>query len=162
MKQTIVVVLSILLFSACHSSKKVTIAPSSEDDTSVNTPSSKGVSFEDNKSLTLSTILEKAKTEHKLVFVDAYATWCAPCKLMEKEVFPNSETGVYFNQNFISYKLNVEKNNGPTVKLLYDISVLPTLLFLDAEGNVLERADNSITISELNNLAKKAVRGVKK
>jgi thiol:disulfide interchange protein len=157
MKQIIVLFLSISLFMACNSSKKVIVSPSSNDETSVNPPSSSGISFEENKSITLSSILERAKTEKKLVFLDAYASWCAPCKLMDKEVFPNSATGIYFSKNFISYKLNVEKNNGPTVKLLYDVTTLPTLLFLDADGNVLERANNSITISELNRLAKSAV-----
>ena len=156
MKQSILVILAIILFAACHS-KKIIVSPSATDDEpSVNAPSSSGVSFKENKNFMLSDILAQAKAEHKLVFVDAYATWCAPCKLMDKEVFPNSATGLYFNQNFISYKLNVEKNNGPTVKLLYEINVLPTLLFLDAEGNVLEKAENSITISELNSLARKA------
>ena len=157
MKQINLITLSILLLAACHSNKKIPVAPSQKEETSVNPPSAQGIFFEENQSLMLSAILEKAKAEHKLVFVDAYATWCAPCKLMEKEVFPNAATGEYFNENSISYKLNVEKNNGPVVKLLYEINVLPTLLFLDAKGNVLERANNSITISELNNLAKKAV-----
>ena len=157
MKQSILVILAVVLFAACHS-KKIIVSPSTTDEeTTVNVPSSSGVSFKENKDFLLSTILAQAKAEHKLVFVDAYATWCAPCKLMDKEVFPNSATGLYFNQNFISYKLNVEKNNGPTVKLLYEINVLPTLLFLDAEGNVLEKVENSITISELNSLARKAM-----
>ena len=158
MKQNILAILAIVLLAACHSAKKVIVKPSRiDEETTVNVPSSSGVNFQENKNLMLSTILEQAKTENKLVFVDAYATWCGPCKLMDKEVFPNSETGIYFNQHFISYKLNVEKNNGPTVKLLYEIKVLPTLLFLDAEGNVLEKAENSITISQLNSLARKAV-----
>ncbi len=154
MKQIISLFLSISLFAACNSSKKVVVVPSVETEVK---SSSSAISFEENKNITLRDILEKAKTEKKLVFVDAYATWCGPCKLMDKEVFTNTATGIYFNKYFISYKLNVEKNNGPTVKLLYDINVLPTLLFLDADGNVLERANNSITISELNSLAKKAV-----
>ena len=158
MKHSILAILAVVLFAACHSAKKVTVKPSrTNEETTVNVPSSSGVNFQENKNFMLSAILEQAKAEHKLVFIDAYATWCGPCKLMDKEVFPNGATGVYFNQHFISYKLNVEKNNGPTVKLLYDINVLPTLLFLDAEGNVLEKAENSITISQLNSLARKAV-----
>ncbi len=89
--------------------------------------------------------------------MDVYATWCAPCKLMDKEVFTHSPTADFFNKNFISYKVNIEKNNGETLKLLYEISVLPTLLFLDANGNVLVKQQNSVTISGLKALANQAL-----
>ena len=37
--------------------------------------------------------LDKAKLEGKIVFVDAYTTWCGPCKRMSKNVFPKKEVG---------------------------------------------------------------------
>ena len=36
-----------------------------------------GVNFEQ---LTFDEALSKAKAENKLVFMDCYTTWCAPCK----------------------------------------------------------------------------------
>lgn len=42
-----------------------------------------GIKFEDTN---FSTILAKAKKENKLIFIDAYASWCGPCKLMVKNV----------------------------------------------------------------------------
>ena len=41
--------------------------------------------------------LEKAAAEDKLIFVDAYAEWCGPCKVMAARVFPDAEVGDYFN-----------------------------------------------------------------
>jgi thiol:disulfide interchange protein len=102
-------------------------------------------------------VLAKAKAEKKLVFIDAYATWCGPCKLMDRNVFTHSPTADFFNKNFISYKVNVEKDNGSTVQVLYDISALPGLLFLNANGDLLLKEQNSITISQLKSLANKAI-----
>ena len=38
-------------------------------------------------------ILEIAKKENKLVFVDNYTSWCGPCKKMVSEIFPLKEVG---------------------------------------------------------------------
>ena len=42
-------------------------------------------------------ILAKAKEEDKLIFVDAYAAWCGPCKKMARDVFTKPEVGEFFN-----------------------------------------------------------------
>jgi thioredoxin 1 len=156
----IIFLCTLFLIVSCTTTKKITPTPSDDttSDTVVEeaTPSTTWA-FQNNNSQTLDAVLTKAKAEHKLVFMDAYATWCAPCKLMDKEVFTHSPTADFFNKNFISYKVNIEKNNGETLKLLYDISVLPTLLFLDANGKVLVKQQNSVTISGLKALANQAL-----
>ena len=53
--------------------------------------------------------IETAKKEHKLIFVDAYAEWCGPCKRMAKEVFTQKELGDFFNKYFINVKMDMEK-----------------------------------------------------
>jgi thioredoxin 1 len=149
--------LLVTLFLISCGTRKVATPPTEIVTEEIPTYSSKKISFVENSSKTLSEILEQAKAEKKLVFVDAYATWCAPCKLMDKSVFTDPATATFFDKNFLSYKINIEKNNGPTVKLLYSVEVLPTLLFLDADGNVINKAENSIGITELNDLAKEAI-----
>ena len=81
--------------------------------------------------------LAKAKAENKMVFMDCYTVWCGPCKALAKNVFPQKEVGDYFNANFINLKMDMEKGEGPALLKQYNVKGFPTLLFLDAEGNVL-------------------------
>ena len=46
-------------------------------------------------------ILEIAKKENKLVFVDTYTSWCMPCKYMANTIFPKKEMGDYLNERFV-------------------------------------------------------------
>lgn len=101
-------------------------------------------------------VLEAAKAENKLVFVDFYTTWCLPCKLMDEDVFTDQEFGTFMNDNFINYKIDAEKGGGPDLALVYQVMVFPTLLFLDSNGRVLVRKDGAAYQTELRKLAAQA------
>ncbi|WP_228376261.1 thioredoxin family protein [Chryseobacterium sp. IHB B 17019] len=100
--------------------------------------SAQGIKFEEGK---FSDILAKAKQEKKLVFIDGYTSWCAPCKLMVKNIFPLQTVGDYYNSNFINAKFNMEKGEGIAIAKKYKISRYPTYLFLDGDGNVVHTAN---------------------
>ena len=80
--------------------------------------------------------MAKAKKEKKELFVDFYADWCQPCKLMASEVFTLPEVGEYFNKNFVSIQMNVEAPENKTIVQKYKVEVLPTLLFINGKGEV--------------------------
>lgn len=85
-------------------------------------------------------VLKKAKIENKLIFIDAYTTWCGPCKMMAKNVFTDAEVGTFFNQNFINVKLDMEKEPGLSLKSKLSVTAYPTLIFIDANEKVEHKA----------------------
>lgn len=103
--------------------------------------SAAGIQFETG---TWAEILAKAKQQNKYVFVDAYTTWCGPCKWMDKNVFPTAEAGDYFNKNFVNAKIDMEKGEGLEIAKTYAVQAYPTYLFVDGDGNLIHRVVGSM------------------
>lgn len=79
--------------------------------------------------------VETAKQEGKMVFVDFYADWCGPCKMMAKDVFPQKQVGDYFNAKFVCLKLNAEKE-GRVLAKRFRVTAYPTFVVVDTDGKV--------------------------
>lgn len=84
-------------------------------------------------------LLEKAKSQGKIIFVDAYADWCGPCKMMDRDVFSDESVGEFFNTTFVNVKMDMEKGEGPGLAQLYNVRAYPTFLFIDGDGNLVHR-----------------------
>ena len=85
-------------------------------------------------------ILQKASDEGKIIFMDAYAVWCGPCKMMDKNVFADPAVGEYFNKNFVNAKIDMEKGEGIALSQKYGVRAYPTFLFIDGDGELVHRA----------------------
>lgn len=105
-----------------------------------------GIEFEHG---TFTEALAKAKAQNKLVFMDCYTTWCGPCKMLAKNVFPQKEVGDVFNKQFVNLKIDMEKGEGPALAKTYGIKAFPTLLFMDAEGKVLHKVVGGTDVAGL-------------
>ena len=81
-------------------------------------------------------VLQKAKSDNKLVFVDIYTDWCVPCKRMEKEVFSLKNVSDTFNGKFINYRINAEKGEGIDVAKRYGVGGYPYFTFVDGNGTL--------------------------
>lgn len=84
-------------------------------------------------------VLEQATREKKVVFVEFYASWCAPCKVMEEDVFTQPLVAQYLNSNFLNFHTDFDSPAGQTIAAIYEVEKLPTVLFLAPNGVVLER-----------------------
>jgi uncharacterized protein YyaL (SSP411 family) len=94
-------------------------------------PESTGVQFiEEN----WTTALQKAKSQNKLVFLDIYATWCGPCKMLKQYTFSDTSVGNFFNRNFVNVSVDGEKGVGPQLAQQFSIEGYPSLIITDAEG----------------------------
>lgn len=112
-----------------------------------------GIKFEDTN---FTTILAKAKKENKLVFIDAYASWCGPCKLMVKNVFPQKPVGDYYNAHFVNAKIDMEKGEGVDLAKKYNVKAFPTYLFVDGNGEVVHRTLGYVEENDFIQFAKDA------
>ena len=96
----------------------------------------KGIQFTDAK---WAEILKKAKAENKIIFFDAYTTWCGPCKLMQKNVFTRDDVAAVFNKDFINVKYDMESGEGLKLASKYPLEAYPTLFFIDPDGKIVKQ-----------------------
>lgn len=82
---------------------------------------------------------EMAKKQKKLIFIDAYTSWCGPCKKMANTVFKNDTVADYFNKTFINTKFDMEKGEGIALAKRYEIKAYPTFLVVDADGKLVHK-----------------------
>jgi thioredoxin-related protein len=98
-------------------------------------------------------VKQKAKAENKYIFIDAYTTWCGPCKMMDKYVYTNDTVGDFFNQHFIAVKAQMdqtEKDNqiikgwykdAEQIQRDYSVIAYPSLIFLSPESTILYKQE---------------------
>lgn len=82
-------------------------------------------------------IVTKAKQVNKPIFLDAFASWCGPCKWMSKNIFPNDTVGDFYNKNFVSTKIDMEKGEGVELARKFQVSAYPTFLYISPDGETL-------------------------
>ncbi|TXF89580.1 thioredoxin [Neolewinella aurantiaca] len=101
--------------------------------------------------------LVKAETEGKLIFVDAYTTWCGPCKRMSANVFPVAEVGDVFNANFINVKLDMEKAESVSFRKVHPVRAYPTLFWINGKDEAVHTSVGGKQVNTLIAAAKEAI-----
>ncbi|MCS3800132.1 thioredoxin family protein [Niastella sp. OAS944] len=127
-----------------------------------------GIDFE--KSLSWKQTLAKAKEENKFIFIDAFASWCGPCKKMDREVYVNDTVGNYFNDKFISIKVQMDKTkndnafvqswyaDAAALNKQYRVQGYPSLIFLSPSGIIVHQVLGYQSVKELIAVAQTATK----
>ncbi len=82
--------------------------------------------------------MDRAKAEGRPLMVDVFATWCGPCKELDAKVFqsPGAEEAL---SAFVALKVDAEAGEGPAFVERHHVVGYPTVLFLDSQGNEIDR-----------------------
>ncbi|MBD8487756.1 thioredoxin family protein [Echinicola sp. CAU 1574] len=93
-------------------------------------------------------VLDEAKEQKKLIFVDLYFEGCMPCEKMAKEVFPHPEVSKLLESDFISFKSDVFKEeDGALLSRKFGATGFPSFVFLNHEGKVLDVASGYLNVN---------------
>ena len=92
--------------------------------------------------ITLEEALAKAKAEGKYVLINFHTSTCAPCRKMEKEVFPTPKCGEYINKHFVPIAIDGEDDGiGTEHAKKFQVFIFPSYLVLSPnefkEGEIL-------------------------
>lgn len=101
--------------------------------------------------------LAKAKEEGKIIFVDAYAEWCGPCKRMAANVFTDAAVGEFYNKHFINMKIDMEKPESIVFRKTHSVSAYPTLLFIDYDDSEVHKKVGALDVPRFIELGEKAL-----
>ena len=102
--------------------------------------------------------LKKAAAENKPIFMDIYATWCGPCKMLKKKTFANKAAGTYFNANYISVSFDGENGDGVMLANKFHITGYPTLIILSKTGELINLQTGYVDADELVTFGKQSYR----
>jgi len=120
--------------------------------------------------LTWEEAMERSQVEKKKMIVDIYTDWCTWCKKMDQTSFSDSVVVNYLNENYYAIKLDAQSEepinynskvyeyenriwNGGyhqlALELMGNKMKLPTVVFLDENGQVIQSIGGFRTATEL-------------
>ena len=110
--------------------------------------------------------LDKAKKEPKLIFVDLYADWCVPCRVMDKNVYMNPTVASTLNKKFYPVKLDTDSQDSifcdgqkNTVKKcfteVWELYALPAFVLVAPKGLSILTVTDSMSPQEMTSLLDK-------
>lgn len=101
--------------------------------------------------------LKQASAKNKYIFVDAYASWCGPCKMLKATTFKDKKVAEFYNSNFINVAIDMEKGDGPQLARQWGMRAYPTLLIFTPKGKIVYGSEGYIGATDLIKFGVKAL-----
>ena len=93
-------------------------------------------------------VREMAVKQGKLVFIDLYAPWCPPCRMMDKQVFSREDVGRFMEERLVAAKYDTDKPTGKELLKRYGNDAIPLYLIFDTKGELLGRIQGATPADE--------------
>lgn len=104
--------------------------------------------------------LEKAQKDPRLIFVDLYADWCVPCRIMDKNVYSDVTVSSVLNAGFYPVKLDADSQDSimcdgikNTVQRCYfdvwELNALPAFVLVAPKGLSILTVTQSMSADEM-------------
>jgi len=82
--------------------------------------------------------LAQAKATGRPVLVDVYAEWCADCKELDRETWPDPDVAAWIQAHAVPVRVDTDRRRRDLLPRLNILSY-PTVLLLDGDGKELRR-----------------------
>lgn len=103
-----------------------------------------------------------AAQENKPFFVSFTASWCLPCRQMEKTTYTDPHLAYYVSKYYLAAKVDVDDFDGYNYKVQYNIQRMPTLMIFNPQGEVIARFEQSMSASTMKSILDKYNKPYKK
>lgn len=97
----------------------------------------------------LNEVREIAGQKGSLYFAFFTADWCAPCRWMEDQSFEDPRLIQYVRKQYLAVRIDIDQRNGRIHQERYQVTMLPSILIFNAQGQLLARIETALSSDDL-------------